>query len=61
VLLMYVGEMCLLHRHLYRFGTAFLFRGMGALVLAPVDLLVILAPGLLTWLILRVEYRRENK
>jgi hypothetical protein len=33
---------------------------MGVLVLAPVDLLVILASGALTWLILRAEYGREN-
>ena len=59
-LLMYIGELCLLHGHLYRFGTSFPFKGMGVLVLAPIDLLVILASGVLTWLILRAEYRREN-
>ncbi len=43
--LMYVGELILLHGNLYRFGTGFLFEGLPGIVLAPVDLLVILAAG----------------
>lgn len=46
--LMYIGELILLHGHLYRFGTGFLFDGLGALVLAPVDVLVILLSGAIT-------------
>lgn len=41
-LLMYFGEMILLHGNLYRFGTGFLFEGLPGIVLAPMDLLVIL-------------------
>ena len=59
-LLMYVGELCLLHGHLYRFGEGVLFDGLGVLVLAPIDLLVILASGALTWLILRGGYCRAK-
>lgn len=50
-LAMYVGEMILLSGNLYRFGTGFFFDGIGGLVLAPVDLLIILASGAITLLI----------
>lgn len=50
-LAMYVGEMILLSGNLYRFGTGFFFDGLGVLVLAPVDLLVIIASGAVTILI----------
>lgn len=52
-LLMYIGEMILLHGHLYRFGTGFLFSGIPGIVLAPVDLLVIAASGCVTALAVR--------
>ena len=48
---MYLGEMVLLNGNLYRFGEGFLFEGLGRLVLAPVDIIVILAAGLITLLI----------
>lgn len=48
-LLMYIAEMMLLSRHLYRFGQGFLFSGIPGIVLAPVDLLIILAAGMLTF------------
>jgi len=47
-LLMYIGEMCLLSGHVYLFGTGWFFSPLGALVLAPVDILIILAAGALT-------------
>ncbi len=50
-LAMYFGEMVLLSGNLYRFGHGAFFDGMGRLVLAPVDLLVILASGGITALI----------
>lgn len=53
-LLMYLGEMALLNGHLYRFGTGILFDGMGPLVLAPVDVLIILLSGGLCGALLRV-------
>lgn len=50
---MYVGEMILLNGNLYRFGTGFFFTGIGCLILAPVDLLIILISGCGTALICR--------
>lgn len=44
-LIMYIGEMILLSGHLYRFGTGFLFDGLAGIVLAPVDILIIIASG----------------
>lgn len=52
-LLMYLGEMALLNGHLYRFGRGFFFDGMGALVLAPVDVAIILLSGGVCGLLLR--------
>lgn len=50
---MYIGEMILLNGNLYRFGAGAFFDGMGGLVLAPVDLLIILLSGCITALICR--------
>ena len=52
-LIMYIGELILLSGHLYRFGNGFLFDGLGALVLAPIDLIVILLSGGITTVILK--------
>lgn len=52
-LLMYLGEMALLNGHLYRFGTGLLFEGLGPLVLAPVDVMVILVAGVACAVLLR--------
>ena len=52
-LLMYLGELVLLNGHLYRFGQGFFFDGMGALVLAPADVLIILLSGGLCGALLR--------
>lgn len=43
--LMYVGEMILLHGHLYSFGIGFLFDSIPGIVLAPIDLLIVAAAG----------------
>ena len=51
--LMYLGEMALLDGHLYRLGGGFFFDGMGTLVLAPVDVLIILLSGGLCGALLR--------
>lgn len=48
---MYIGEMILLSGNLYRFGEGVFFDGLGFLVLAPVDLLIILLSGGITALI----------
>ena len=50
-IVMYIGEMILLSGNLYRFGSGFLFEGLAKLVLAPIDILVILASGGISLLI----------
>ena len=57
---MYIGEMILLNGNLYRFGEGFLFDGLGKLVLAPADILVILASGGITLLICHL-LNKDNK
>lgn len=44
-LLMYIGEMILLSGNLYRFGSGFLFDGLKGIILAPIDILIIIATG----------------
>lgn len=51
-LVMYIGEMILLHGHLYRFGTGFFFDGLPSILLAPVDILVIVGSGGITLLLM---------
>lgn len=51
-LVMYIGEMILLHAHLYRFGEGFFFEGLPGIVLAPVDVIVILIAGFITYFLL---------
>ena len=53
-LLMYIGEMILLNSHLYIYGKGFLFESLPGIVLAPADLLVILASGGITAGICRI-------
>ncbi len=50
-LFMYIGELILLHGHLYRFGEGFLFNSISGIVLAPADLLTIVISGGITALI----------
>ncbi len=54
-LVMYIGELILLHGHLYIFGDGLLFSSIPGIVLSPVDILIILASGgltaLVSWLI----------
>ena len=58
--LMYIGEMILLNGNLYRFGQGLLFDGLGKLVLAPVDVLVIAASGGITLLICRIINKQDR-
>ncbi len=58
---MYVGEMILLSKNLYRFGKGFLFEGLGKLVLAPIDILAIFASGAITFLICRLFRADKEK
>lgn len=50
--IMYIGEMILLHSHLYRFGTGVFFEAFGGIVFAPVDIVVILLSGIICLLLL---------
>lgn len=56
-LLMYIGEMILLNGHLYSFGAGFIFDSIPGIVLAPIDLLITVAPGCITALIFTIYYR----
>lgn len=47
-LVMYIGETILLSGNLYRFGTGFLMEPLPAIVLAPIDILIVLAAGGIT-------------
>ena len=44
-LLMYIGEMILLHGHLYKYGTGFFFNSLPMIILSPADILIILISG----------------
>lgn len=57
---MYIGEMILLNNHLYRFGSGFFFDGLSSLILAPVDIVVILASGVICALILLLLNRKKQ-
>lgn len=60
-LAMYIGEMILLNGNLYRFGSGFFFEELGAIVLAPVDLVIILAAGAITLIICGLVNRKKEK
>lgn len=53
-LAMYIGEMCLLNGNLYLLGRGFWFTGLPGIVLAPVDVLIILAAGAVSYGISRM-------
>lgn len=59
-ILMYIGEMILLHGHLYSFDTGFLFESIPGIIVAPVDILVILASGLITALVFGIMNRKNT-
>jgi len=59
-LLMYIGEMFLLSGHLYKFGSGFLFDGIPGIVLAPIDLLIVLASGLITAILFSLLTKRKG-
>ena len=59
-LLMYIGEMILLNGHLYCFGTGFFFTGLPSIVLAPVDLLIVIAAGGVTALLFAGLNRKKE-
>jgi len=53
--LMYIGEMILLNRHLYSFGTGFIFESMPGIVFAPIDFLIILTSACITALVFVIQ------
>jgi len=57
---MYVGEMILLHGHLYQFGSGVLFDEIGGIILAPVDVIVILLSGGVTCLLMLLARKRTE-
>lgn len=57
---MYIGETILLSGQLYRFGEGFFFRGLGKLVLAPADVLIVIASGAVTALLLTAVGGRKK-
>ena len=59
-LLMYIGEMILLHGHLYRFGTGFFFEGIPGIVLAPADIIVAAASGAVTLLLMLIAVKKSD-
>lgn len=58
---MYIGEMILLNGNLYRFGNGLFFEELGAIVLAPVDIVIILASGAITLIICAAVNRKTEK
>lgn len=50
-LVMYIGEMFLLRFNLFQLGTGFLFEPINNIVLAPFDILIIIAAGIITAII----------
>lgn len=58
--LMYVGEMSLLGGDLYRFGESFMFQPFFSQPLAPIDLLIILVPGVAGYCIMLTLRKRKQ-
>lgn len=59
-LLMYIGEMILLHGHLYSFGTGFLFESIPGIILAPADLTIVVISGCVTAVIFTLLNRKKS-
>jgi hypothetical protein len=47
--IMYIGEMMLMDGILFKYGNGFLFEPIGAISFSPVDIVIVLASGLLTY------------
>lgn len=60
-LLMYIGEMFLLRGNLYILGTDLMFTSINGIVLSPFDIIVIIASGLITAIILMIITKRKLK
>lgn len=59
-LLMYIGEMCLLDGHLYRFGSGFIFEGIPGIILSPVDVFIIVLSGCITAVVENILHKYDQ-
>lgn len=59
-LMMYIGEMILLHGNLYLLGRGFFFRPIPGIILAPVDILIILLSGGITAAIFKLLIKQSK-
>ena len=59
-LAMYIGEMCLLSGNLYLLGRGFWFESIPGIVLAPVDVLIVLSAGIVTWVICSLLNKKKG-
>ena len=57
--MMYIGELFLMGGVLFKFGNGFLFEPIGICPFAPVDILVIISSGLITYLLLFLIRSKE--
>lgn len=60
-LIMYLGELALMDGVLFRYGSGFLFKPLGALPFSAVDLVIILSSGLMTFGIMYLCRRQGSK
>ena len=58
--LMYAGEAAIMNGKLYRFGEGWFFVGLPVVMLAPVDVVIVLLSGVLTWLAVNAARKREH-
>lgn len=58
--LMYIGEMILLSGEVYRFGISHLCSGLGKLILAPIDIIIIFLSGCITMLIMSIVVMKRK-
>jgi len=56
---MYVGELILMGGELFRFGSGFFFEPLGSIPFALVDILVIIASGAVTYVIMTLVNKKE--
>lgn len=60
-IVMYIGEMILLHGNLYSFGSSLFFNRLGVIPFAPVDLIIILMSGIITALVLKAAGKLQQQ
>ena len=59
-ILMYIGEAAMMRGNLYRFGTGWFFSGLPAIMLAPVDMLIIVLSVAVVFSVLRIARGQAN-